>query len=1252
MAQLFNFTTGNIPTQNDETKSFGVKSSNKFRVTSSFDITSNQKTFAIMKGAILLQQQTSDPNKVNLILKPLEIPNLKVPVKYIIYRGLNILDFLTSNNITATTTKVKTSGTELLSAINAIQQDRAPAEDIPVEALFGNDLIPATTKNIDEFFFYNTSPSSQLFTVDGGVELGNYTSGEGGIEIMLHNPEYFIDIESSRKSFFEFDVTGISNPLEKKWNKEQIRHFIDVPAFYGLHSDIDGGIEYRDSSGNSQIANSINLVYEKVLSPFATKNKAYLDIRNENGYSYNYYGNYIGTGGNANFELKTGPDSASLSFKEYYTNEWPIHIVDTISTSANQDYNIFFIALRINDNEKPLLAGVKNILSNAVSPDENQLIKFIDESSLLPSPVPNPLPEFTEPVEILVPNYLSGSSGAQVATIVKLDYIKQIRLRDGNDVFPQENPSDHLFGPITTQIPWNSSDKTQWITSHHFKYFDSINNGFAYGVMEEAITAINPSLKTIKIGVDVANQITNKLEIINASNSDNVGEYNVIKVENTGANETTITVRETLNTLQTGDKLKFKIEVAVSINYIEKKIIAEDIDLSGISAFSTGKKVWLYTKKGDLPKRYSISSRTFGSGDTTIIVSETIDKEGYGAIVQTGIVAESDAINGNRVLLYAAPRYYFKKTGIKDTSFFNYQGATHDEDSFFKTLQERIPGFKLEKYSLQPQTGQFVATLAYPEETVAKENLLFLGLSQTELDSLKTAANNQLSFYHIQMLKLIPQGNRLRDEDYEPYYKYHAVIAGLDSSGDYAETTAYKEIYTRDGLIFTSPEYADHIIADLSPDLDLEEKFHLNLTTDSPPGEWNKIQKSSHPNSTFKYLYETLGVDLKTIVDDFKTEIENLTTANFKSKIEEKIKDKGTELLDTALTNIKNSSGPMYNKDGALYLARLQMRKLIKQHPLVSASFVSYDDVQQYLDLLEKVTRGLHSSNRPDFSSHPAHIPILISGYDPFRAAFPYPDSGLDKDYHLSNPSGNVALSLNNEVITNGSVNAIIKAVIFPVRFREFNMGWIEDFFEQYINSNHSSYQEVKMIVTFSFGGAQYFNIDRFSSRFRDPNNPDNNKINGGESAYLLQSNKDAFEFIETMLPYQSFVSADPIRVALHQKAWATYYNENTKLVPDRELFDNLNLSPLNNFPDITSYPPSIFGITADKLKAREGSGGDYLSNEIYYRVSFLREKHNPDLKTGHIHVGFNRPYVSASERDQMVGYMIDVLEEVILNLE
>lgn len=33
------------------------------------------------------------------------------------------------------------------------------------------------------------------------------------------------------------------------------------------------------------------------------------------------------------------------------------------------------------------------------------------------------------------------------------------------------------------------------------------------------------------------------------------------------------------------------------------------------------------------------------------------------------------------------------------------------------------------------------------------------------------------------------------------------------------------------------------------------------------------------------------------------------------------------------------------------------------------------------------------------------------------------------------------------------------------------------------------------------------------------------------------------------------------------------------------------------------------------------GSGGDYLSNEIFYRVSLLRNSYNPTLKSGHLHV-------------------------------
>lgn len=38
-------------------------------------------------------------------------------------------------------------------------------------------------------------------------------------------------------------------------------------------------------------------------------------------------------------------------------------------------------------------------------------------------------------------------------------------------------------------------------------------------------------------------------------------------------------------------------------------------------------------------------------------------------------------------------------------------------------------------------------------------------------------------------------------------------------------------------------------------------------------------------------------------------------------------------------------------------------------------------------------------------------------------------------------------------------------------------------------------------------------------------------------------------------------------------------------------------------------------------LKSFIGSGGDYLSNEIFYRVSKLRQEQRTSLSTGHLHI-------------------------------
>src|SRR5699024_3918394 len=291
MAALAFFTETSISAQ-AANQAYGVESADKFRVSSMFTISTATKAYAMMKGTILLQQQASDANKVNLILRPHDQKELKLPVKYIIYRGLQINDFITNNDLSDPANKVKTSGSELLDAIKIIQQNRAPNENIPLEALFGNELMPSNDKNIDDFFFKNLAPSSQLFMIDCGIELGKFAVGNIGIEIILENPEFYVDVELAKEPEHEREVNGISDTAEKKWEKDLVRHFVDPAAFYGLHHNIEGGIEYRTTSGK-QSADTPGLVYSQIVDKIKTKNKVYLDVRNENGYSYNYYDNYL-----------------------------------------------------------------------------------------------------------------------------------------------------------------------------------------------------------------------------------------------------------------------------------------------------------------------------------------------------------------------------------------------------------------------------------------------------------------------------------------------------------------------------------------------------------------------------------------------------------------------------------------------------------------------------------------------------------------------------------------------------------------------------------------------------------------------------------------------------------------------------------------------------------------------------------------------------------------------------------------------
>lgn len=72
--------------------------------------------------------------------------------------------------------------------------------------------------------------------------------------------------------------------------------------------------------------------------------------------------------------------------------------------------------------------------------------------------------------------------------------------------------------------------------------------------------------------------------------------------------------------------------------------------------------------------------------------------------------------------------------------------------------------------------------------------------------------------------------------------------------------------------------------------------------------------------------------------------------------------------------------------------------------------------------------------------------------------------------------------------------------------------------------------------------------------------------------------------------------------------------------------------------------------INKEKITAIEGSGGTYLSNEIHYRVSFLRK--NTTKRTGHIHVGFLKGKLDGydpNNRTTMLNIIRTTIESKIL---
>ena len=267
--------------------------------------------------------------------------------------------------------------------------------------------------------------------------------------------------------------------------------------------------------------------------------------------------------------------------------------------------------------------------------------------------------------------------------------------------------------------------------------------------------------------------------------------------------------------------------------------------------------------------------------------------------------------------------------------------------------------------------------------------------------------------------------------------------------------------------------------------------------------------------------------------------------------------------------------------DRPLYWARLQLTRSLRQW--TPTFTLSPDDRDALVASVDRSSRGQDTINLP--AGKGIHR-ILMSGFDPFI---------LDVDIRRSNPSGATALALDGTTIQTASGPARIETATFPVNWDPFATGIVE---RTFLPSLLPGRRKADLFTTVSQGRPERFDIERYNGRWRG-GFPDNLNISRTETIPIpagVPTVLPAPEFIPTSLPFAQIVAATTGRFPV---------------------FDNTTVVEIPAGQTVPVTQPG--GPTAGSV-ARQGGGGNYLSNEIAYRMTLLRDAVRANIPGGHVH--------------------------------
>lgn len=449
-----------------EADSFGAKSTTTFATTAKVSFSGTKKVYSICQGQVFIQPQTGSTDKVNVILKPYKQPINSIPIKYIIYRGLDKSDFFTAiqheGNSRLQIAGSDSTGTGFVQYIwkefNKFYTNASGSIPVFLEEFIGfpaNANSQNLTDLIDQFFYrisqYDENTGEEIETtafelplIPRGIHIGNAT-GTIGIDIVLNNGEYYIendptpfrfDLNFARSAYYSLQTDAGNTNYENKLLKEIATQFMDIAALYGMHADGVGKLYVGEQTTPLTTKEDIYTTN----APFFTKNTVYLYIQSNRQRSYNFYGNYVLSDTNPN-NLKIGASESTLTETAFGTNGWPVHKMNSATENIA-------LALLTDSYEN---AATYAKLGFVVSEHEDNFIR--GENLLIPKMIDDEendtAIQYTKPITFSFP--VSGQN--TIASIVQL-------IHEGLEIWVEDTQSnesyyvkdiDDVFGLIDAQ---------------------------------------------------------------------------------------------------------------------------------------------------------------------------------------------------------------------------------------------------------------------------------------------------------------------------------------------------------------------------------------------------------------------------------------------------------------------------------------------------------------------------------------------------------------------------------------------------------------------------------------------------------------------------------------------------------------------------------------------------------------------------------------------------------------------------------